>query len=115
MIHSTSDNAVGMANSDQLDVALIIGGDNAFNHMIAQPDIRSLSDLRGRTIVVDTANSGYAYLLYAILKKNGSTGVIQRECRGCDAAKARAGRATTSPPRPPSSTSRSRFRPRGLD
>ena len=71
IIHSTSDNAVGMANSDQLDVALIIGGDNAFNHMIAQPDIRSLSDLRGRTIVVDTANSGYAYLLYAILKKNG--------------------------------------------
>jgi ABC-type nitrate/sulfonate/bicarbonate transport system substrate-binding protein len=71
IVHSTSDNAVGMANADRLDVALIIGGDNAFNHIIVQPDILSLSDLRGRTIVVDTANSGYAYLLYAILKKNG--------------------------------------------
>ncbi len=71
IIHSTSDNAVGMAHVDHLDVALIIGGDNAFNHLIVQPDILSLSNLRGRTIVVDTANSGYAYLLYAILKKNG--------------------------------------------
>src|SRR5216683_8429934 len=27
--------------------------------------------LRGKTVVLDTANSGYAYLLYAILKKRG--------------------------------------------
>lgn len=71
IIHSTSDNAVGMVNVNKLDVALVIGGDNAFNHLIVQADNQSVADLRGKTIVVDTANSGYAYLLYAILKKNG--------------------------------------------
>jgi ABC-type nitrate/sulfonate/bicarbonate transport system substrate-binding protein len=71
IIHSTSDNAVGMVDVDKLDVALVIGGDNAHNHIIAQTDIRSLADLRGKTVVLDTANSGYAYLFYAILKKNG--------------------------------------------
>ena len=71
IIHSTSDNAVGIANVNKLDVALILGGDNAFNHIIAQPDNRSVANLRGKNIIVDTTNSGYAYLLYAILKKNG--------------------------------------------
>jgi ABC-type nitrate/sulfonate/bicarbonate transport system substrate-binding protein len=71
IIHSASDNALGIANVNKLDVALIIGGDNAFNHLIAQPDNRSVADLRGKNIIVDTNNSGYAYLLYAILKKNG--------------------------------------------
>jgi ABC-type nitrate/sulfonate/bicarbonate transport system substrate-binding protein len=71
IIHSTSDNAVGMVDVNKLDVALVIGGDNAYNHIITQTDIRSLADLRGKTIVLDTANSGYAYLFYAILKKSG--------------------------------------------
>ena len=71
IIHSAADNAVGIATVNKLDVALVIGGDNAFNHLIVQPDIASPADLRGKTIVLDTANSGYAYLLYAILKKNG--------------------------------------------
>lgn len=71
IIHSTSDNAVGMVDVNKLDVILVIGGDNAHNHIIAQTDIRSLADLRGKTIVLDTADSGYAYLLYAILRKNG--------------------------------------------
>ena len=71
IVHSTSDNAVGMVDVDKLDVALIIGGDNAFNHLIVRPDINSISELRGKTIVVDTATSGYAYLLYALLKKHG--------------------------------------------
>ena len=69
IVHSTSDNAVGMVDVDKLDVALIIGGDNAFNHLIVQ--LGSITGLRGKTIVVDTATSGYAYLLYALLKKNG--------------------------------------------
>lgn len=71
IIHSASDNAVGIANVNNLDVVLVIGGDNAFNHFIVQPDNRSVADLRGKNIIVDTTNSGYAYLLYALLKKNG--------------------------------------------
>jgi ABC-type nitrate/sulfonate/bicarbonate transport system substrate-binding protein len=71
IIHSTSDNAVGIVKVNKLDVALIIGGDTAFNHVIVQPDIQTLAELRGKTIVLDTANSGYAYMFYALLKKNG--------------------------------------------
>jgi ABC-type nitrate/sulfonate/bicarbonate transport system substrate-binding protein len=71
IIHSTSDNAVKIVDADKLDVALIIGGDNAHNRIIVQQDIRSLEDLRGKTIVLDTSTSGYAYVLYAILKRHG--------------------------------------------
>src|ERR1700719_1921398 len=42
IIHSTSDNAVKILDVDKLDVALIVGGDNAHNHIIAQQDIGRL-------------------------------------------------------------------------
>jgi ABC-type nitrate/sulfonate/bicarbonate transport system substrate-binding protein len=71
IVHSTADNAVKILDVDKLDVALVVGGDNAHNHVIAQQDIGSLKDLRGKTIVLDTATSGYAYVLYAILKRQG--------------------------------------------
>src|SRR5262244_2743210 len=47
IIHSTSDNAVKILDVDKLDVALVIGGDNAHNHIIAQQDINKIEDLRG--------------------------------------------------------------------
>jgi len=71
IIHSTSDNAVKILDVDKLDVALVIGGDNAHNHIIAQQDIGRIEDLRGQTILLDTATSGYAFVLYAILKPHG--------------------------------------------
>jgi len=71
IIHSTSDNAVKILDVDKLDVALVVGGDNAHNHIIAQQDIARLEDLRGQTIVLDTSTSGYAFVLYAILKRHG--------------------------------------------
>ena len=61
IVHSTSDNAVKIVDVDKLDVALIIGGDNAHNHVIAQKDIKSFADLKGKTIVLDGADTGYAY------------------------------------------------------
>jgi ABC-type nitrate/sulfonate/bicarbonate transport system substrate-binding protein len=71
IIHSTSDNAIKILDADKLDVALVIGGDNAHNHIIAQPDIGKIEDLRGQTILLDTATSGYAFVLFAILKRHG--------------------------------------------
>jgi ABC-type nitrate/sulfonate/bicarbonate transport system substrate-binding protein len=71
IIHSTADNVVKIRDVDKLDAALVIGGDNAHNHIIVQQDIAALEDLRGKTIVLDTATSGYAYVLYAILKRHG--------------------------------------------
>jgi ABC-type nitrate/sulfonate/bicarbonate transport system substrate-binding protein len=71
IIHSTADNAIKILDADKLDVALVIGGDNAHNHIIAQPDIGKIEDLRGQTILLDTATSGYAFVLFAILKRHG--------------------------------------------
>jgi len=71
IIHSTSDNVVKILDVDKLDVALIVGGDNAHNHIIAQQDIGKLEDLRGQTVLLDTATSGYAFVLFAILKRHG--------------------------------------------
>jgi ABC-type nitrate/sulfonate/bicarbonate transport system substrate-binding protein len=71
IIHSTADNAIKILDVDKLDVALVIGGDNAHNHVIAQPDIKTIEDLRGQTILLDTATSGYAFVLFAILKRHG--------------------------------------------
>jgi ABC-type nitrate/sulfonate/bicarbonate transport system substrate-binding protein len=71
IIHSTSDNAVKIHDVDGVDVALVIGGDNAHNHIISQKSIKSFSDLRGKTIVLDGADTGYAYVLYSILKQSG--------------------------------------------
>jgi ABC-type nitrate/sulfonate/bicarbonate transport system substrate-binding protein len=71
IIHSTSDNVVKIVNTDKLDAALVVGGDNAHNHIIAQQDIGTLEDLRGKTILLDTSTSGYAFVLYAILKRHG--------------------------------------------
>jgi len=71
IIHSTSDNVVKIVDTDKLDAALIVGGDNAHNHIIAQQDIGTLGDLRGKTLLLDTATSGYAFVLFAILKRHG--------------------------------------------
>jgi ABC-type nitrate/sulfonate/bicarbonate transport system substrate-binding protein len=71
IIHSTADNVVKIRDFDKLDAVLVVGGDNAHNHIIVQQDVAALADLRGKTIVLDTATSGYAYVLYAILKRHG--------------------------------------------
>src|ERR1043166_4914257 len=71
IIHSTSDNVVKIHDHDKLDAALIVGGDNAHNHIIVQQDIGKLEDLRGQTIALDTSTSGYAFMLFAILKQHG--------------------------------------------
>jgi ABC-type nitrate/sulfonate/bicarbonate transport system substrate-binding protein len=53
------------------DAVIVTGGDNGFNHIIAQPEIKSLADLRGTTVVVDAPNTAFALLLYKALKNSG--------------------------------------------
>jgi ABC-type nitrate/sulfonate/bicarbonate transport system substrate-binding protein len=71
IIHGAIDNAVAMAEVDKVDIAIISGGDNSFNHVIAQPDVNSFADLRGKTVIVDALDTAYAFQLYEILKRNG--------------------------------------------
>jgi ABC-type nitrate/sulfonate/bicarbonate transport system substrate-binding protein len=69
--HAGVDNAVAMAELAKADVAIVTGGDNGFNHIMAQPEIKAYADLRGKTVVVDAPNTAFALLLYKVLKDNG--------------------------------------------
>ena len=71
IVHTAIDNAVAMADVAKVDVVGLIGGDNSFNHLIVQPEIGSVKDLRGKTVVVDALNTAYPFQLYDILATNG--------------------------------------------
>jgi ABC-type nitrate/sulfonate/bicarbonate transport system substrate-binding protein len=71
IIHAGIDNAVAMAEVAKVDIAIVCGGDNSFNHVVVQPDINAFADLRGKTLVVDAPDTAYAFQLYEILKRNG--------------------------------------------
>jgi ABC-type nitrate/sulfonate/bicarbonate transport system substrate-binding protein len=69
--HTAADNAVAMVELAKADAVIVTGGDNGFNRIMAQPEIKSLADLRGKTVVVDAPNTAYALLLYKALKDAG--------------------------------------------
>src|SRR5262245_3344826 len=71
IIHTAADNAVAMVELAKADAIIVTGGDNGFNRIIGQPEIDSLSDLRGKTVLVDAPNTAYALLLYKALKDAG--------------------------------------------
>jgi ABC-type nitrate/sulfonate/bicarbonate transport system substrate-binding protein len=64
------DNAVAM-KVDGHDIGILIGGDSAFNSLYVKPEIRTWSDLRGRTLIVDSPRTAYAVAAYRMLEMNG--------------------------------------------
>lgn len=71
IIHTAADNAVAMVEGAHADVVIVAGGDSGFNRIMAQPGIKSLADLRGKTVVVDAPDTAYALLLYKALEVAG--------------------------------------------
>jgi ABC-type nitrate/sulfonate/bicarbonate transport system substrate-binding protein len=71
IIQTAADNCVAMVELDKTDAIIVAGGDNGFNHIIVQPEINRLSDLREKTVVVDAPNTAFALLLYKALKDSG--------------------------------------------
>jgi ABC-type nitrate/sulfonate/bicarbonate transport system substrate-binding protein len=69
--HSAIDNAFALKDKANVDIAVVIGGDNSFNHLIVQPEIASLADVKGKTVVVDAINTAYAFQLYEMLRQKG--------------------------------------------
>ena len=69
--HSAVDNAFALKDKANVDIAVVLGGDNSFNHLMVQPDIKSLADIKGKTVVVDALNTAYAFQLYEMLKQKG--------------------------------------------
>jgi ABC-type nitrate/sulfonate/bicarbonate transport system substrate-binding protein len=69
--HSAIDNAFALKDKANVDIAVVLGGDDSFNHLIVQPDIKSLSEIKGKTVAVDAINTAYAFQLYEMLRQKG--------------------------------------------
>jgi len=67
--HSAVDNAFALKDKANVDIAVVLGGDNSLN--IVQPDIGSLADIKGKTVAVDAINTAYAFQLYEMLRQKG--------------------------------------------
>ena len=65
------DNAVAMVELAHQDVIIVMGGEGSQNELIAQPEIKSIKDLRGKTLIVDAPNTAYALQMKKILLLNG--------------------------------------------
>jgi ABC-type nitrate/sulfonate/bicarbonate transport system substrate-binding protein len=69
--HSAVDNAFALKDKANVDIAVVSGGDNSFNHLVVQPDIQSPADIKGKTVAVDAVNTAYAFQLYEMLRQKG--------------------------------------------
>jgi ABC-type nitrate/sulfonate/bicarbonate transport system substrate-binding protein len=67
------DNAVAMVELAHQDVVILMGGEGSQNELIAQSDIKSLPQLRGKTLIVDAPNTAYALQMKKILLLSGLT------------------------------------------
>jgi ABC-type nitrate/sulfonate/bicarbonate transport system substrate-binding protein len=65
------DNAVAMVELGKVDVVILMGSEGSQNELIAQPEIKSIQDLRGKTLIVDAPNTAYALQMKKILSLNG--------------------------------------------
>src|SRR5947207_3814856 len=69
--HSAVDNAFALKDKANVDIAVVLGGDDSFNRLIVQPEITSLADIKGKTVAVDALNTAYAFQLYEMLRQKG--------------------------------------------
>ena len=65
------DNAVAMVELAHQDVVILMGGEGSQNELMAQPEIKSLEMLRGKTVIVDAPNTAYAIQMKKILLEKG--------------------------------------------
>ncbi|HEX2653283.1 MAG TPA: ABC transporter substrate-binding protein [Xanthobacteraceae bacterium] len=53
------------------DLFVFMGGDNGLLSLTTLPEIKSYQGLKGKTLSVDAATTGYAFVLFDLLKRNG--------------------------------------------
>src|SRR5674476_544025 len=49
LAQSAIDNAFALKSKAHVDIAVVLGGDNSFNHLIVRPEIDSIADIKGHT------------------------------------------------------------------
>jgi ABC-type nitrate/sulfonate/bicarbonate transport system substrate-binding protein len=55
----------------QGDFMAVMGSDSGFLSLVASPAIAKIEDLAGKTLSVDAMTTGYAFVLYEILRRHG--------------------------------------------
>jgi ABC-type nitrate/sulfonate/bicarbonate transport system substrate-binding protein len=53
------------------DLVAFMGGDNGFLRLMAVPEVKAYTDLKGKQISVDALTTGYAFVLQELLTKGG--------------------------------------------
>jgi ABC-type nitrate/sulfonate/bicarbonate transport system substrate-binding protein len=53
------------------DLIAFMGVDNGLLRLVAVPEVKSFSDLRGKTLSVDALTTGYAFVLLELMERNG--------------------------------------------
>jgi ABC-type nitrate/sulfonate/bicarbonate transport system substrate-binding protein len=53
------------------DLFVFMGGDNGLLSLATVPEVKSYRDLKGRTLSVDAMTTGYAFVLFDLLRRNG--------------------------------------------
>jgi ABC-type nitrate/sulfonate/bicarbonate transport system substrate-binding protein len=72
----------------QPDLVAFMGGDNGLLSLATIPEVKSFADLKGKTVSVDAMTTGYAFVLFDLLKRNGlNTGDYNVERAGGVAAR----------------------------
>jgi ABC-type nitrate/sulfonate/bicarbonate transport system substrate-binding protein len=55
----------------QPDFMAVMGSDSGFLSLVTSPAIKSIAQLAGKTLSVDAMTTGYAFVLYEIMRRNG--------------------------------------------
>jgi ABC-type nitrate/sulfonate/bicarbonate transport system substrate-binding protein len=55
----------------QHDFMAVMGSDSGFLSLVAAPSIAKIEDLAGKTLSVDAMTTGYAFVLYEIMRRRG--------------------------------------------
>jgi ABC-type nitrate/sulfonate/bicarbonate transport system substrate-binding protein len=55
----------------QGDFMAVMGSDSGFLSLVAAPSVQKIEDLAGKTLSVDAMTTGYAFVLYEIMRRHG--------------------------------------------
>jgi len=61
----------GDVKIDNFDVVAVAGVHSGLNSVVARPEIKTYADIKGKPVAVDALGTGYAFVLFKILEKNG--------------------------------------------
>ncbi len=78
MANTALDNVIAYSEGEgspdapkEADLAAFIGGNNGTLTLIAQPEIKSVKDLAGKDLAVDSPSTGFSFVLREMLAQNG--------------------------------------------